>query len=410
MLGDCLNGLKVLDFSHVVAGPVCGMMLGDMGADVVKIEPPDGELGRRIGPPFLNGESVVSLSVNRNKRGLCVDLKSPEGRQAIHEMAAQADVLIESFRPGVMARFGLDAETLLAINPRLVYCSISAFGQTGPWRERAGVDGIIQAAAGLMNTLGNGHSDPMKMSTPVADMVTGYLATVGVLGALTKVRQGHAGQHLDVSLYNSTLMLQQVGFAFYLATGQEPEKTGSAAPYAAPNEAFPTADGWIMVAAYQPDRWLALCRVLGLSELLDDERFADNASRVAHRPALYETLGMVFQQCDTAAWLRLLGHADILCAPIARNADVTASEQYRHSGIETALHHPVAGDFRLPGFGLSGVEDLRAPASPPPLVGQHSAEVLSDYGLSPARIQALQLSGAVPTAASFEHQNVFPTI
>lgn len=398
MLSDSLRGLRVLDFSHVVAGPVCGMLLGDMGADVVKIESPEGELGRRIGPPFINGESVVALSVNRNKRGLAIDLKAPAAAQVVRELAAASDVLIESFRPGVMARLGLDEPSLRAINPRLVYCSISAFGQTGPWSDRPGVDGIVQAVSGLMSTLGHKDSDPMKVSIPIADMVTGYLATIGVLAALLKARRGEPGQHLDVSLYNATLMLQQVGLSFYLATGREPERSGSGAPYAAPNEAFPTRDGWLMVAAYQPDRWKALCAVLGMEELLQDARFADNASRVQHRPALHELLGAGFRAADTDTWLERLARADILCAPIARYTEVTASAQYRHSGIETSLRHPLAGEFRLPGFAVAGPGDTHAAASPPPTIGQHSVEVLSAFGLSGERIQALVDSGVVLAA------------
>lgn len=399
MLNDSLKGIKVLDLSHVVAGPVCGMLLGDMGADVVKIEPLDGELGRRIGPPYLNGESVVALSVNRNKRGLAIDLKTAEGQAVLRHMAAGADVLIESFRPGVMQRLGLDAPALMQLQPRLVYCSISAFGQTGPWRARAGVDGIVQAVAGLMSAIGSEHTDPLKVSVPVADMTTGYLATIGILGALHKVRTGGTGQHLDVSLYNATLMLQQVGLAFFLATGEEPRKTGSAAPYAAPNEAFPTADSWIMVAAYQPERWAALCDVLDMPALRDDARFADNSARVAHRPALQEALGAAFRRQNSAYWLARLDEADILCAPIAGYRDVAATAQYHHSGIETCLEHPVAGSVRMPGFALSGPALTGTPTAPPPLVGQHSEEVLTAYGIPDSTIQALIASGVVTASA-----------
>ncbi|KQP49106.1 CaiB/BaiF CoA-transferase family protein [Pseudorhodoferax sp. Leaf274] len=401
MLTDSLNGIQVLDLSHVVAGPVCGMLLGDMGADVVKIEPIGGELGRRIGPPYVQGESVVALSVNRNKRGLAIDLKATEGQQVLQHMAARADVLIESFRPGVMQRLGLDAPALLQLQPKLVYCSISAFGQTGPWHARAGVDGIVQAVAGLMSAIGSEHSDPLKVSVPVADMTTGYLATIGILGALHKVRAGGAGQHLDVSLYNATLMLQQVGLAFFLATGEEPRKTGSAAPYAAPNEAFPTADGWIMVAAYQPERWSALCSVLDMPALRDDPRFADNSARVANRPALQELLGAALRRHDTAHWLARLDAADILCAPIAGYREVAASAQYRHSGIETCLQHPVAGSLRMPGFGLAGPAATAAPAAPPPLVGQHSVQVLAEYGIPGTTIQTLLARGVVAAGAAF---------
>ena len=398
MLSTCLHGVRVLDFSHVVAGPVCGMLLGDMGADVIKIESPDGEIGRRIGPPFLNGESVVSLSVNRSKRGLAIDLKTPEGRQAIRTMAASAHVVIESFRPGVMRKLELGAETLRALNGDLVYCSISAFGQTGPWHGRPGVDGIIQAISGLMNTVGEmGSASPCKMSVPVADMATGYLATIAILGALHQARRGEGGQHLDINLYNSTLMLQQVGMASYLATDQEPARTGSAAPYAAPNEAFPTCDGWIMVAAYQPERWLALCNAVGDATLAADPLFADNTARVAHRAELHARLDPSFQRRTTSAWMATLAEADILCAPIALYGEVTQSEQYRHNRVEQTLIHPVAGAVRMPAFALGGAASPSNDSKAPPMVGQHSRQVLREYGVPDADIDAWLAAGIVAT-------------
>src|SRR6185312_2627133 len=205
MIRDSLRDVRVLDFSHVLAGPVCSMMLADLGADVVKIEPPSGELGRQIGPPWINGESVANLSVNRNKRSLAIDLKTDAGRHAIREMARQADVIIENFRPGVMNTLGLDYASLEAANRKLIYCSISAFGQTGASRSRPGVDGIIQAVSGLMSTLGEPGSEPLKVPVPVADMVGGYMATIAVLAALHEVRCGRPGQHLDVSLFNAAI-------------------------------------------------------------------------------------------------------------------------------------------------------------------------------------------------------------
>jgi crotonobetainyl-CoA:carnitine CoA-transferase CaiB-like acyl-CoA transferase len=398
MLHNSLSGLKVLDFSHVVAGPVCGMWLGDLGADVTKIEALDGELGRSIGPPWQGGESVVALSVNRNKRGLAIDLRCPAGRDAALQMAVQADVVLESFRPGVMDRLGLGYAALRSVNPRLVYCSISAYGQQGALRERPGVDGVIQAVTGLMSTLGEPGGAPCKVSTPIADMSAGCLAAMSVLAALQQRHRTGEGQHLDVSLFNATLMLQQVSLSFFLSTGEDPARSGSAAPYAAPNEAFPTRDGWIMVAAYQPERWRALCQVLDLRSLLDDSRFANNGDRVARRAELADLLGAKFLERDTAAWLELLGKADILCAPIASYSEVTRSRQYRDSGIEWCTDHPVAGTVRTPGFGVGCAPD--SAARPAPLTGQHSREVLADYGLSTLSIDSLVANGVIRQAPS----------
>jgi crotonobetainyl-CoA:carnitine CoA-transferase CaiB-like acyl-CoA transferase len=393
MLRDSLSGIRVLDFSHVVAGPVCGMLLGDMGADVCKIEPLDGELGRMIGPPWQNGESLVALSVNRSKRGLAVDLKNDAGRAVLQRMAEQADILIESFRPGVMGKFGLDAKSLLRKNPRLVYCSISAYGQDGPGRDKPGVDGVIQAAAGLMATLGEENGTPAKVGIPIADMATGYLATVATLSALHKARTTGRGQHLDVSLFNATVMLQHLGMAFHLATGAEPAKLGSAAPYAAPNEAFPTADGWIMVAAYQPARWQKLCELIDIDALREDPRFADNEARVRNRVELHVALDPIFQLRSTQHWLDLLSTGDILCAPIASYEQVRSSAVYQSNRIEVVTEHPVAGTVRMPGlaFGDATTHPYRAAPAP----GQHSSEILAEYGIDLEEIRALRDCGAI---------------
>ncbi|MDV3127296.1 CoA transferase [Mycobacterium sp. 21AC1] len=380
----------MLDFAHVVAGPLCTMTLADLGADVIKIEPPTGEIGRRIGPPWLAGRSVISLSMNRNKRSLAIDLKTPAGLDAVCRMARQADVVVESFRPGVMASLGLGYDTLAANNPALVYCSISAFGQTGPASDRPGVDGIMQAVTGLMSTLGDSGSGPAKVQVPVADMVTGYLASIAVLAALHEVRDSGRGQQLDVSLYNATILLQQTGLASYFASGAEPQRLGSAAPYAAPNEAFPTSDGWIMIAAYDPARWTALCDVLDASDLHTDPRFATNDCRVRNRSALRHEIGRLLADRTTRSWLDLLSARDILCAPVNGYDDVVASEEFRASGLDQ-----VVGVIRSPGFVL-GPSQPPAPADQAaPMLGENSAEILADYGLSESEVALLTDSGVI---------------
>ncbi|KAA6133471.1 CaiB/BaiF CoA transferase family protein [Cupriavidus cauae] len=397
MLKRSLRGLRVVDFSHVLAGPVCTMMLADMGADVIKVEPPGGELGRQIGPPWIAGESAVYLSVNRNKRGIALDLKCADGREVARRLIQGADVVVENFRPGVMQALGLDYDTLARSNRKLVYCSISAYGQTGPMRDRAGVDGIIQAASGLMSTLGTAHSEPMKVAIPVADMVAGYLATIAVLAAVNAARQGGQGEYLDISLYNATLMLQQIGYASYFATNALPARTGSAAPYAAPNEAYQTRDGWIMVAAYHPKRWQALCAVLGAADLENDPRFAGNADRVAHRDALRQALTPLFQQRTTEAWMQELAVHDILCAPVASYQEVLRSPQYAASGLDSWVDHPLAGKVRMPGFApgpahAASAEDRDMPA---PTLGQHGPDVLEECGYTRPEIDAMRERGVL---------------
>jgi crotonobetainyl-CoA:carnitine CoA-transferase CaiB-like acyl-CoA transferase len=389
MLGTSLLGIKVLDFSQVLAGPACGMLLADMGADVVKIEAPRGELGRKLGPPWQNGESVVSMSCNRNKRALAIDLKKPGAADLMLRMARAADIVLESFRPGVMAGLGIGYEEVRAVRPEIVYCSISAYGQSGPWRDKPGVDGIVQAVSGLMSVIGDEGMPPCKVQVPATDMTTAFLATVAVLGALRSREREGVGQHLDVSLYNASLMLQQTALASYHSTGELPTKLASAAPYASPNEALPTRDGWIMVAAYHDDRWPALCRLLDRSELAADARFHDNASRVANRAELRNILGASFREKTTAAWLALLDAADILCGPIATYAEVVASPQYAHNNIAVEVDHPVAGKLTMPGFAIGDRYTQARVSRPPPIVGQHTTEVLHEYGLAAHEIEAL---------------------
>ncbi|SAK74342.1 formyl-CoA transferase [Caballeronia hypogeia] len=407
---DSLNGVRVIDFSHVLAGPVCSMTLADLGAHVVKIEPPDGEIGRLIGPPWINGESPAFISVNRNKYSVAIDLKTDAGRDAVRRMVREADVLVENFRPGVMASMGLDFDALLQLNPRLVYCSISAFGQTGANRRRPGVDGVIQAVSGLMSTLGTTHAEPLKVPIPVADMMGGYLASIAILGALHQVRTGGGGQHLDVSLYNATLMLQQIGFAAFLASGREPEKTGSAAPYACPNEAFPTEDGWMMVVAYHPERWRALCEVLASPALEADPRFATNDDRVRHRAVLHHLLAARFVERTTAQWMERLAARDILCAPVATYSDVVESAEYAECGLAQTIDHPVAGTMRMHRFALGPSDRPAAPDLPAPLTGQHTLQMLGRYGFAESEIAGLLNAGVIrvgraPTETSdYDHK------
>lgn len=403
MFKRSLRDLRVVDFSHVLAGPVCTMMLADMGADVIKIEPPGGELGRQIGPPWIAGESAVYLSVNRNKRGIALDLKSDSGREVARRLVSRADVVVENYRPGVMQAFGLDYDTLANSNRGLVYCSISAYGQTGPLRGRPGVDGIIQAASGLMSTLGVADGEPVKVATPVADMTTAYMATIAILAAYHAAQRSGQGEYLDISLYNATLMLQQIGYASYFASDTAPAKAGSAAPYAAPNEAYQTLDGWIMVAAYHPKRWQALCAVLGAGELEHDPRFSSNESRVAHRDALRQALTPLFRQRATDAWVNRLSQLDILCAPVADYDDVVRSQEYAASGIDSWVDHPVAGKVRMPGFapGPAHATSSHDPNTAAPMLGQHSRQILNECGYDPAEIEAMFGSGVLGTPEPF---------
>ena len=395
MLGAAFSGVRVLDFSQIGAGPLCGMLMGDMGADVIKIEALSGDLGRRLGPPWLNGESVIAMSFNRNKRGLAIDLKKPAALAAVRRMAARADVLIESFRPGVMVRLGLGYAALAAVRPTLVYCSVSAYGQTSPWRERAGVDGIVQAISGLMSNIGIEGAPPCKVQVPAVDMTTGFLAALAVSAALRTAERSGRGEHLDVSMYNASMLLQLPALATYFASGEKPARIGSAAPYAAPNEAVPTKDGWIMLAAYQEDRWKALCELIGRPELATDPSFANIAARVKNRARMADILSAAFRNKSTREWMPLLEERDILCAPIADYDEVTSTDQFAASGVAVQIDHPVAGRLKLPGFAIGDLDAQSRQHRPPPVVGQHSVEVLAEYGVPRDAIDRLVADGAV---------------
>lgn len=394
MLFESLTGVKVIDFTQIGAGPTCTMFLADLGASVIKVEPPSGDTARTLGPPWCGDDSAMLVAFNRNKKSICIDMKQAESREVVRRMIEGADILVESFRPGVMRRFELDYESVRKINPKVIYCSVSAYGQSGPHAERAGVDGIIQAASGLMSLIGEPDGEPCKVQAPVVDVATGYIATIAVLAALNGRRQTGQGDYLDVSLFASAVALQQSSITGYLADGELPGKLGSAAPYAAPNEAFPTQDGWIMVAAYTPDRWSALCRVLNAPELVSDERFASLSLRVIHRPDLRNVLSSLFRRDTTRSWMERLEQADILCSPVASYADLMQHPQVGHLGLMQTLDSGESSrSLRTPTFPVNTTQPR--PAQAPPRLGQHTTQVLAQLGYAPQDIAALCSAGVV---------------
>lgn len=399
-MGTVLDGVRVLDFSQGAAGPICTMYLGDLGADVVKVEPPGGEWGRTLGPPFVRGVAAAFLGMNRNKRSVVLDLKHPRARAVVDRLLAPCDVLVESFRPGVMARLGLDYAALRRTHPRLIYCAISAFGQTGPWRDRPGVDGIVQGASGLMSVTGAPEGEPVKVGVPAADTVAGMLAAAGILAALLARERTGCGQRVDLSLLDALLAFQAVPLAMYLASGDPPGRTGSAAPYAAPNEAFPTADGYIMVAAYTPERWKRLCAVVGRPELALDPRFSSNAARVRHRAALRDVLGQVFRTRRSQEWLEALEAADIPCGPILTYPELMAHPQVAHNRMVVTLDHPVLGAGSVVGSPLRLSDTPPRVAAPAPLPGEHTESVLREAGFTGDEIAELLALGVVERPAA----------
>jgi crotonobetainyl-CoA:carnitine CoA-transferase CaiB-like acyl-CoA transferase len=371
------------------------MQMGDMGAEVIKVEAPAGDIGRKLGPPWQNGESVVSMCFNRNKRSLIVDLKKPEGAILIKELAARSHVVLESFRPGVMDRLGIGYGALRAVNPKIVFASVSAYGQTGPWRDKPGVDGIVQAVSGLMSNIGDENSPPMKVLVPAVDMVTGFLTTSTVMAALRVVEATGLGQHLDMSLYNSAIMFQQSAIASYLSSGEKPIRIGTAAPYSAPNEAYPTKDGWIMIAAYHDDRWPALCKLLNKPDLAIHPEFSTIPLRVANRKKLMTELTVLLASKTSAQWQELMEAQDIICGPIADYDMVMDSPQLKHNGLIVDTPNSVAGNVKMPGLAVGDRDAQSRVRYGPPTLGEHSCEVLAEYGLNQSQIDTLLAGGVV---------------
>jgi len=395
-LSGALTGINVLDLSQGAAGPTCAMHLGDLGAEVIKVEPPGGEWGRNLGPPFIAGAAAAFLGMNRNKRSVVTDLKQEGGSEVILRLAEHCDVALESFRPGVADRLGIGYEAMTDRNPRLIYAAISAFGQEGPWRDRPGVDGVAQAMGGIMSVTGTENTGPVKVGVPAADMAGGAFMTQAILAALLARERTGTGQRVDVSLLDALLALQVVPLSMYLASGETPRRLGSAAPYAAPNEAYATSDGHVMVAAYTAERWPALCRVLGQPELAKDPRFDDNGKRVVARAELNGVLAPIFATRSTAEWMDDLESADILCGPILAYPELVGSDHVASGGTIVSVEHPVSGVVRSPRIPARFSDSDGPPSRPaPPTPGEHTLEVLTEFDFSDDEVDDLMGRGVV---------------
>lgn len=388
-----LEGIRVICFGMGGAAPLGTSILADHGAEVIKVEPRGGDWSRTT--PGLG-----TREFNRNKKGIAIDLKHPDGLALARRLIGQADVMMESFRPGVMAKLGLGYEEMRAHNPRLVYCSVTGFGQTGPWKDKPGVDGIIQALSGMMSVLGadgDAPQEPIKVPFPVVDMTGGLLAAQGILLALMAREKHGIGQHVDLSLLEAAMVMQKSSLTRFLSTGRQPPKTGSRAPYATPNQAYRTKDGHLMLAAYSPARWKALCEhVLNRPDLVDDPRYQGrNARQTWHREiqALIET---VLAGRTTAEWLPLMESLDLMVAPINDYPALAANEQVKARGAIQDIAFPDGSTMQTiaPAPRLSETPgSVRAPY--PHQIGLHTKEILLSFGLSEAEIAQLDADGAI---------------
>jgi crotonobetainyl-CoA:carnitine CoA-transferase CaiB-like acyl-CoA transferase len=403
-----LAGLRVLDLSRVLAGPWSGQLLADLGADVVKVERPgSGDDTRAWGPPYLKdeagqptSEATYFLCANRNKRSLTVDLAQPEGQQLVRELALQADVLLENFKPGGLAQYGLDYASLAAVHPRLVYCSISGFGQTGPYAHRPGYDFLMQGMGGLMSVTGRGDGEegagPQKVGVALTDVLTGLYATIAVQAALAERERSGLGQHIDLALLDVQVACLANQASSYLAGGVTPGRMGNAHPTIVPYQDFPTADGDMILAIGNDGQFARFAEVAGHAEWASDERFATNPQRVANRKDLIARIRGVTTSRTTAEWIALLEAAGVPCGPINRIDAVFDDPQVRARGMRIELPHPLAGQAPLV------ANPIRLSGSPvqyrsaPPTLGQHTDEVLAQWlGLESSAVAGLRQRGVV---------------
>jgi formyl-CoA transferase len=392
-----LSGMKVLDLTQVMAGPFCCQLLGDLGADVVKVEPIGlGDAARSgMGTKLPGGESSAFLAVNRNKRSIAVDLKTAEGRGLLHRMAADADVLVENFRPGVTSRLGIDYETLKDVNPRLIYASISGFGQDGPYASRPGYDLIAQAMSGVMSVTGEPGGEPVKTGIPIADLSAGMFSVIGILSAYVARDTSGTGQYIDVSLFESALALSIWETAELWATGEVPQPVGSAHRMSAPYQKLRTGNGDLVVGANNQRLWTALCTALVREDLLADERFGTNADRMRHREALARELEKTLAGRGTDEWVELLLAAGVPAGPIRDYQQVCEDPHTLARDMVVTMVHPVEGAVRALGIPIKLSGTPGAIRRPAPLLGEHTDELLAEAGFTSEESRDLRKSGAV---------------
>ena len=386
-----LDGIKVLDLSRALAGPYCTMMLADMGAEVIKVEMPGtGDDSRAWGPPFVEGESAYFMSINRNKKSITLDMKGSKALEIIMKLIKGSDVLVENFRPGAMERLGLAYQQVKAVNPRLVYCSISGFGQNGPYRMLPGFDQVLQGMGGLMSITGEPDGPPVKVGVPIADITAGMFAAYGIAIALFTREKTGSGQMVDISLLDSQVALLTYRAGSFFASGEIPKRIGSGHPVIVPYQAFKARDVYINIAVGNDQLWEKFCKAVGLEDIMHDHRFATNAKRVQNRDEVVKAVGDLIATKNGEEWLKILTDAGIPCGPIYTMDKIFSDPQVIHRQMVTELRHPKAGTIKVTGNPVKLSDTPGEPSVAPPLLGQHTQEVLEGLGYSAKEIEELK--------------------
>jgi crotonobetainyl-CoA:carnitine CoA-transferase CaiB-like acyl-CoA transferase len=399
MMGP-LEGLKVIDLTHVMAGPTCTLMLADMGAEVIKIEKvPGGDDTRRAVPPTIEGESAAFMMMNRNKRGIALDLKSEGGRLVLARLLEDADVVVENYRPGTMQKLGFDYEQLREKNPGLIYCAVSGFGRSGPYGQRTGLDLAAQAMSGIMSITGEGPGrPPVKCGAPLTDITCGILAAMGILAAYAHRMRTGEGQIVETSLLEAGIVQTYWQSAIALATGVAPRPMGSAHPLNAPYQAFESADRWIVIGGANQRLWLRTLEVLGANHLAEDPRFADNPARMAHLQELEDALAPYFRAQASEDLLARFEAAGVPAAPVYDVLEMQADPQVQAREMVVEVEHARLGPVKTLGLPIKFSDTPGGVLEGAPLYGQHTREVLREHGFPDSEIEALAAEGAIVLA------------
>lgn len=393
-MDKALNGIKVIDLTRVLAGPFCTMILGDLGADVIKIEAPEGDESRKYGP-FVKGESAYFMSINRNKRSVVINLKKPEGVEIFKKLVKDADIVVENFRPGTTAKLGISYEDLQLINPRLIYASCSGFGQTGPYRLRPAYDIIVQAMGGIMSITGQPGGEPTRVGASIGDITAALFTVIGILAALAERERSGKGQYIDISMLDCQVAILENAIVRYSVGGEVPKPIGNRHPSITPFTTLKTKDGYVVIAVGNDNLWRKFCEAIGREDLIDDPRFKTNPLRTQNWEELFEILRSVFSQYTTSEALAIIEGAGVPCGPLQDIGQVFHDPHVRQREMIVPVEHPVAGPVWMAGTPLKLSRTPGKIERPAPMLGEHTLEVLLEAGYTEEEVRRLEAEGVV---------------